>query len=138
VAEPQSRRLGKVDPYTALLVSKHRTGIWKSRYGLMKQPHYAMRKLSPQIEELVERTHAEQRAAMAAFDEREVTTNYILLQIWDLLSLYICSTEQLQEVSWEPAPTSYAPGAGECIRLIPVSPAGNGASMAEPAWMPPS
>ena len=114
--------LGKLDPYTALLVSKHRTGIWKSRYGLLKQPHYAGRTLSPQIEKLVERTHAEQRAALAAFDEREVTTNYVLLQIWDLLSLYICSTEQLQQVSWEPVPTSYAPGADECIRLAPVEP----------------
>lgn len=112
--------LAKLDPYTALLVNKHRTGIWKSRYGLMKKPQYALRKLSPEIEELVVRSHAEQQAAAAAFDAHEVVTNYILLQIWDLLSLYICSNEHLKEESYEPVPTSYLPGSGECIRLTPV------------------
>ena len=117
-----TRWLEKLDPYTALLVSRHRTGIWKSRYGLMKKPHYALRELSPEIKALVERTHIEQQAAMAAFNEHDVTTNYILLQIWDLLSLYICSDETLKEVSWDPVPTSYAPGSAESIRLVPVEP----------------
>jgi hypothetical protein len=111
--------VARLDSYAAVLVSKHRTGIWKSRYALFKQPHYAPRQLSPMIEELVTRTHAEQEAASATFDAHEVTTNYILLQIWDLLSLYICSTEELQEACYEPVPTSYAQAPGECMRLTP-------------------
>ena len=114
--------LEKLDAYTALLVSKHRTGIWKSRYGLMTKPNYPVRRLGPQIEALVDKLHAEQKAAMTAFDEHEVTTNYVLLQIWDLLSLYICSTETLKETSWEPVPTSYARRPGESIQLVPVEP----------------
>src|SRR6185312_8345210 len=27
-----------VDPYTGLLVSKHRTGLWQSRYGAIAEP----------------------------------------------------------------------------------------------------
>lgn len=117
-----SQWLNGFDPYVALLVSKHRTGIWKSRYGLMKKPQYATLKLNPQIEEVVECAHAEQLAAMVAFDEHEVTTNYVLLQIWDLLSLYICRNERLQAVSWEPVPASYSPGPAECIQLDPMAP----------------
>jgi hypothetical protein len=112
--------LTKLDPYAALLVSKHRTGIWKSRYGLMKKPQYAARKLSAEIEQLVIRNHAEQEAAAVPFDTHEVTTNYILLQIWDLLSLYVCSNEHLEEVSYEPVPTSYGASWDESITLTPV------------------
>lgn len=109
------------DRYAGLLVSKHRTGIWKSRYGLMKQPQYAIRKLSPEIEEHVARSHAEQDRVAQSFDALEVTTNYILLQIWDLFSLFICSNEQLKEESYEPVPTAYAQGASVCMRLTPIT-----------------
>jgi hypothetical protein len=109
------------DRYAGLLVSKHRTGIWKSRYGLMKQPQYAVRKLSPVIEEHVARSHEEQETVAAGFDSLEIATNYILLQIWDLFSLYICSNEQLKEESYEPVPTAYAKGASVRMRLTPVT-----------------
>jgi hypothetical protein len=109
------------DRYAGLLVSKHRTGIWKSRYGLMKQPQYSIRQLSPAIEEHIGRSHEEQDAAAADFDPLEITTNYILLQIWDLFSLYICSNEQLKEETYEPVPTAYAPGSSVCMRLTPIT-----------------
>jgi hypothetical protein len=109
------------DRYAGLLVSRHRTGIWKSRYGLMKQPRYAIRTLSAEIEEHVVRSHKEQEAVAVGFDPLELTTNYILLQIWDLFSLYICSNENLKEESYEPVPTAYAEGASVCMRLTPIT-----------------
>lgn len=109
------------DRYAGLLVSKHRTGIWKSRYGLMKQPSYAIRKLSTEIEAHVVRSHQEQETVAADFDPIEVTTNYILLQIWDLFSLYICSNEHLNEELYEPVPTSYTQGNSVCMSLIPIT-----------------
>jgi hypothetical protein len=109
----------QIDRYAALLVSKHRTGIWKSRYGIMKQPHYPLRKLSAEIEAFANRSHEEQDTVAAEFDRDEVATNYNLLQVWDLLSLYICSNEHLQELSIEPVPIGYAGGTAVCMRLAP-------------------
>jgi hypothetical protein len=114
--------INRTDPYAGWLVSRHRTGIWKSRYGLMKQPHYPNRNLSTDIEDLVARNHAEQDAAAATLDRQKLTINYILLQVWDLLSLYVCCNEHLKELSIEPVPTSYTGEHSVCIRLAPVAP----------------
>jgi hypothetical protein len=111
------------DAYAGWLTNRHRTGIWKSRYGLMKQPHYPPRQLHPDLEHYVAQAHAEQDAAASQIDKHQLAVNYILLQIWDLFSLYICSTEQLKERCFEPVPTSYNGGAGVCMRLTPVEPA---------------
>jgi len=106
-----NRWLYEHDPYAALLVSKHRTGIWTSRYGLMKQPHYPVRQLSREIEMRVADIHREQEVVAADFDQLKLTTNYILRQIWDLFSLYICRNEHLKEESYDPVrrPTRNAP-----------------------------
>jgi hypothetical protein len=107
-----------IDAYAGLLVSKHRTGIWKSRYGLLKQPHYRLRQLSPELEAFAAASHRQQDEVAAKFDAAEVNTNYILLQVWDLLSLYICSFEHLPaEQLIEPVPTGYGNGAAVCMRL---------------------
>lgn len=116
-----NRWLYERDPYAALLVSKHRTGIWTSRYGLMKQPRYPVRQLSPEMEKQLADIHREQEAVAADFDPLELTTNYILLQIWDLFSLYICRNEHLKEESYEPVPTAYAEGAHVRMTLTPVA-----------------
>jgi hypothetical protein len=116
-----NRWLYERDPYAALLVSKHRTGIWRSRYGLMKQPHYALRQLSPEIEMHIADIHREQEAIAANFDPLELTINYILLQIWDLFSLYICRNERLKEENYEPVPTAYVEGAHVRMTLSPLA-----------------
>ena len=110
-----------IDRYAGLLVSKHRTGIWKSRYGLMKRPCYPPRKLQPEIEAFVDRSHAEQDAIAKEFDQNELMVNYNLLQVWDLFSLYICSNERLEERLIEPVPTGYSRNDDAvCMRLAPV------------------
>jgi hypothetical protein len=48
--------------------------------------------------------------------------NYNLLQVWDLLSLYICSNEQHKAHAIEPVPLAYATQAATPMRLTPVSP----------------
>jgi Protein of unknown function (DUF3891) len=111
----------RVDKYAGLLVSKHRTGIWNARYGLMRLPQYKLRNLHPSIQEHIAISHEEQDAVAADFDARELTTNYILLQVWDLFSLYICSNESLKEESYDPVPTGYAEGAVVVMRLKPIS-----------------
>jgi hypothetical protein len=63
-----------------------------------------------------------QKAIGAAFDQHEVAVNYQLLQVWDLMSLYLCTQERLKEGAIEPVPTRYVEGEGLCLRLTPLSP----------------
>jgi hypothetical protein len=112
-----------VDPYTGLLVSKHRSGLWQSRYGVIAEPQQPPpRKLSPEIETAKAHLEAQQRAIEAGLDRNEVAVNYNLLQVWDLLSLYICSNERLAEHMIAPAPMGYAGDEGARLRLTPTSP----------------
>ncbi len=87
----------------------------------MKKPHYPPRKLVPELEAFVALSHAEQNAAAAGLDQHEVAVNYNLLQVWDLLSLYICTKEHLKEEMIEPVPTTYSQASGVCMRLTPIT-----------------
>ena len=117
--------LTEIDSYTGLMVSKHRTGLWQSRYSVIQQPPPGPpRKLSDEIEDF----HHAQRNATAhdhrrASTAHEVAMNYNLLQVWDLLSLYICSNEQHKEHMIEPVPTAYQWSGGVLLKLTPTAPA---------------
>src|SRR5262245_2470560 len=117
--------LTDIDSYTGLLVSKHRTGLWQSRYGAIMQPPPGLpRKLSDEIEDFITRNEARQHVITAGLDRHEVAVNYNLLQVWDLLSLYICSNEHLKDHVIEPTPIAYATGSsGVALKLTPTSPA---------------
>jgi hypothetical protein len=112
-----------VDRYSGLLVSKHRTGLWQSRYGVMTQPPPGPpRVLSDAVKSFIARNEATQNAIAAELDPQEVATNYSLLQTWDLLSLYVCSNEQLKDHVIAPVPAGYSGGAtGVTMRLAPRS-----------------
>jgi hypothetical protein len=59
----------------------------------------------------------------AGLDRHEVATNYQLLQIWDLLSLYICSNEVLKDHMIAPVPCAYANAPDTVsMHLKPLSP----------------
>ena len=90
---------------------------------MMKNPSYAPLKLAPEIGAFVAASHAEQNAitAAAGFDQHELTINYNLLQIWDLLSLFICTKEHIKENTLEPVPTTYSKEGGICMRLTPIT-----------------
>jgi len=112
-----------IDPYAGLLISKHRTGLWQSRYDVIKQPSFPPRgKLSEGIEAFIARNEAMQKRLASGVDEEELAINYHLLQVWDLLSLYVCTQERLKEECIEPVPTSYAGGEGVSMRLRPMWP----------------
>ena len=113
--------LTETDSYTGLMVSKHRTGLWQSRYGVITQPPARPpRTLSTDIEDFIARNEARQHVITAGLDRHEIAVNYNLLQIWDLLSLYICSNEQLKEHTIDPVPMSYAKDhTGVAMRLTP-------------------
>ena len=89
--------LGGIDPYSGLLAAKHRTGLWQNRYEAIKVPSLVNRgAMKPEIADFIARSEARQHDVEAGLDAAEVKTNYRLLQIWDMISLYLCSTATLK------------------------------------------
>jgi len=116
--------LTDVDSYSGLMISKHRTGLWQSRYGAVTQPPPGPpRQLSEDIRNFIAKNEARQQAIAGGFDGNDIAVNYHLLQVWDLLSLYICSYQQHQAHVIAPAPTGYAGATGAVLTLTPTSPA---------------
>jgi hypothetical protein len=100
--------LAGVDPYSALLVSMHRTGLWQARYNTISSPAGRMNPKGqrPEIQAFIERNEAWQAQQRTLLEENGVATNYHLLQVWDLLALYFCCQEPCDDAI-EPVPTAY-------------------------------
>jgi hypothetical protein len=112
--------LGAIDAYAGLMIARHRTGLWQGRYAVITQPAAIQRgKLPPQIEAFVARSEAKQKTVAAKFDPDEIAINYNLLQVWDILSLYICSTEVLSPDRIAPVPAGYSGKGGVGMTLTP-------------------
>jgi hypothetical protein len=95
------------DPYAALIVSMHRTGLWRGRYDALNHPpHRVPAKLPAPTEDYIARNEPRQAAAREGFDAGEVWTNYQLLQVWDQLGLYFTCQDPYPEYI-EPVPTGY-------------------------------
>jgi len=113
--------LSAIDAYAGLLVAKHRTGLWQGRYGTISEPPATRRgTLPPTIQDFIVRSEAKQNAAAAALDAKEVEINYRLLQVWDLISLYICCNEVLEPDRIAPVPTDYSGQRGVIMSLRPI------------------
>ena len=111
--------LGAIDPYAGLMIAKHRTGLWQGRYGAITHPPAIQRGTLPSdIQEFIARSEAKQKTLAAAIDSDELRINYNLLQVWDMISLYICSTEELKDDRIAPVPTGYS-GGGLELSLTP-------------------
>ena len=109
--------LTDIDPYAGLLINRHRTGLWRGRYGAIRYPEaFNAKNLSETVEQFIADNERRQKSEMTAFDEKEFLTNYQLLQVWDLLSLYFCVRE-IKEDSIDPVPTRYAEGPGSGVRM---------------------
>jgi hypothetical protein len=116
--------LTDVDSYSGLMISKHRTGLWQSRYGAVTQPPPGPpRQLSDDIRNFIAKNEARQQTIAGGFDGNDIAVNYHLLQVWDLLSLYVCSHQQHQAHVIAPSPTGYAGTTGVALTLTPTSPA---------------
>lgn len=79
------------DPYAALLVSMHMSGLYRDRYGVMPMP---VRELDEETRTLVdafveqEEDRQAQLRRLLEVDEAQRWTNYALLQVVDVVSLY--------------------------------------------------
>ena len=90
------------------------------RYAVITQPPAIQRgKLPPQIEAFIARSEAKQKIVAEKLDSSELTINYNLLQVWDILSLYICSTEVLTPDRIAPVPVGYSGKTGVDMTLTP-------------------
>jgi uncharacterized protein DUF3891 len=113
--------LSESDPYAGLMITKHRTGLWQGRYDVISYPPGTRPpSLPPSIQEFIGKSEAKQKVVGAKFDAKEFAINYNLLQVWDMMSLYICSTEVLKPDKIEPVPVSYSGAAGVGMTMTPV------------------
>jgi hypothetical protein len=113
--------LSAIDPYAGLLITKHRTGLWQGRYGVISDPPAIQRgTLPPDIVSFISRSEAKQKAAAEKYEAKELATNYNLIQVWDLMSLYICSTETLKPDRIAPVPVTYTADSSATMTLAPV------------------
>lgn len=108
--------LSGIDPYSGLMVGMHRTGLWRARYETIKHPQNAIRTLSPAVERFVAANEARQERERKSFDPAQLWTNYRLLQVWDLLGLYFCCADPVEDFI-EPVPLSYGTARSEGVRL---------------------
>jgi hypothetical protein len=107
-----------IDRYSGLIVSMHRTGLWRQRYGAIAYPNaFNIRQLSPEIEAFIARHEAWQEEQQRTLDPAQVWTNYRLLQVWDLLGLYFCCAEPVAD-RIEPVPVAYGAGKTDGVRLV--------------------
>jgi hypothetical protein len=79
------------DPYAGLLVSMHMSGLYRDRYGVMPMP---VRELDDETRAHVDAFVQQEEDRQAALrrrlepDEAQRWTNYALLQVFDVVSLY--------------------------------------------------
>jgi Protein of unknown function (DUF3891) len=97
----------KIDPYSGLLVSKHRTGLQRGRYDKITHPKiFNTQNLPEDNEDFLARNEETQAAQLRSYDDDEFWTNYQLLQAFDFISLFLCNNDVLDDYI-EPVPTSY-------------------------------
>jgi hypothetical protein len=114
--------LSTIDPYSGLLAAKHRTGLWQNRYDVIREPRMGARgPLKPELQAFIERSEAKQHAVETGLDAAQVRRNYRLLQVWDLISLYLCSMARLTPLTLGPVPLGAATDADVDLLLTPLS-----------------
>ena len=113
--------LSDIDAYAGLMIARHRTGLWQGRYGVITHPPAIQRgRLPGDIEAFIARSEAKQKSTAEKLDSKELAVNYNLLQVWDMMSLYICSNEMPKPDRIEPVPVSYTVQQGIAMTLAPL------------------
>ena len=117
--------LWDIDPYAGLLISRHRTGLWRGRYDAISHPAPSQpRALIAEGQQFIASNEARQEAALSQLDRKAFHINYQLLQVLDLLSLYLCTSEPTK-TQIALAPTSYG-GDGRTGVPLMLEPQGTG------------
>jgi hypothetical protein len=111
-----------IDPHAGVLCSMHRTGLPQSRYGVVESPpQRGGRTMAEQERAFVEELERAREPLVESLGRERLDLDYRLLQLWDLLSLYLCLSEpQAEVIAVVPAPS----GAGG-VRLD-LQPLGDG------------
>lgn len=128
------------DPYAALLVSMHRTGLWHNRYNIFTAPAGNVRERSAAVKDTkikLESQQAETKRKLMELDagfENELAYNYMALQVFDLLSLYFCcdgyaNEKEFKEYKIAPVRVSY--DSSETVTLT-IKPNGPGSVIIDP------
>jgi hypothetical protein len=128
------------DPYAGLLVSMHRTGLWHNRYNIFTEPAGRLRERSQAVQSAKKEMEAQQEEVKKSFSAKdpgflnELAYNYMVLQIFDLLSLYFCcdgyaSDDQFKEYTIAPVRVSY--DSDKTVKLT-IRPNGAGAVIMDP------
>ena len=113
--------LSAIDAYAGLMITRHRTGLWQGRYGVIKHPPAIQRGTLPSdIEAFIARSEIRQKSAAEKLNQEELAINYNLLQVWDMMSLYICSNEQHKPDRIDPVPVSYSGKRSVAMTLAPL------------------
>jgi hypothetical protein len=100
--------MNEIDPYAALLMRKHRNGLWQARYDAITHPAgFNNRNMNDLLRAFVDRNEDALRRDEAKVDRAEFAINYQLLQVFDLLSLYFC-TQAPKDDYIEPVPRGYS------------------------------
>jgi len=100
----------RIDPYSGLLISKHRTGLQRGRYDKIAHPKFFnTQNLPDDNEDFLARNEAAQATQLRDYDEAGFWTNYQLLQAFDFISLFLCNKDVVDDYI-EPVPTSYDGG----------------------------
>lgn len=137
--------VGSRDPYAALMVSMHHSGLAQNRYGVINSWQNTLgnskpkKPMSPEVEAMIRGMEESQHARIEEFAKSDpsvkgqVQTNYRLFQVFDLLSLYFCSDGhadgRMKETTIGPIPMSYKAGDETDLHLIPL---GNGVIRLDP------
>ena len=117
------------DLYAGLLVSMHRTGLWRGRYDVLTRPKPRIRDLGTAVQTVLAELEDQQqrdKGALAAGNpgfETELWINYRMLQLFDLLSLYFCcdgpGDHGFKDECMAPIPAGYTPDSGVELKLTP-------------------
>ena len=94
------------DLYAGLIVSMHGVGLTKKRYGTMptmveRQDEYSQRFVAerePTHDEMLQTLRRSEQYASGS-DEKSIWLNYLMMQVFDRLSLFFCSNYDITAVS---------------------------------------
>jgi hypothetical protein len=117
--------MNEIDPYSALVICMHRTGLWRGRYEAISHPTaFNLANPPPHVAKFTDDNEKWQADQKPKFDENELRTNYRLMQVWDLLGLYFCCGEPGEDFV-EPVPKSYGDPDGQGVRMSMAPSGGN-------------
>jgi Protein of unknown function (DUF3891) len=109
--------MNDLDPYSALIICMHRTGLWRARYQAIEHPtSFNLSNPPPEVAKFISDNEQWQEAQKKSVDPNELRINYRLMQVWDLLGLYFCC-QDVGEDFIEPVPVKYSSNGDKGVKM---------------------